>query len=64
MSDTIRVGVLGAKGRVGSAVCRGIQEAPGLERRRSVRAAGYSTVTLLARLRGWSTSFPRISATW
>lgn len=27
-------------------------------------AADYSTVTLLARLRGWSTSFPRISATW
>ena len=26
--------------------------------------ADYSTVTLLARLRGWSTSFPRISATW
>jgi hypothetical protein len=24
----------------------------------------YSTVTLLARLRGWSTSVPRRSATW
>ena len=25
---------------------------------------GYSTVTLLARLRGWSTSVPRRMATW
>ena len=24
----------------------------------------YSTVTLLARLRGWSTSVPRSTATW
>ncbi len=31
MSDTIRVGVLGARGKVGSAVCRGVEEAPDLE---------------------------------
>jgi 4-hydroxy-tetrahydrodipicolinate reductase len=31
VSDTIRVGVLGARGRVGSAVCRGVEEASGLE---------------------------------
>lgn len=28
------------------------------------RTPGYSTVTLFARLRGWSTSVPRMSATW
>ena len=27
-------------------------------------AAAYSTVTLLARLRGWSMSVPLITATW
>jgi hypothetical protein len=45
---------------------------PGASSKRGTRAwahpvverPGYSTVTLLARLRGWSTSFPRISATW
>jgi 4-hydroxy-tetrahydrodipicolinate reductase len=31
VSDTIRVGVLGARGKVGSAVCRGVEEASGLE---------------------------------
>jgi 4-hydroxy-tetrahydrodipicolinate reductase len=31
VSDTIRVGVLGARGKVGSAVCRGVEEADGLE---------------------------------
>ncbi len=31
MSDTIRVGVLGARGKVGSAVCRGVDDAPDLE---------------------------------
>lgn len=28
------------------------------------RARDYSTVTLLARLRGWSTSVPFSTATW
>ena len=28
------------------------------------RPAGYSTVTLLARLRGWSTSRPSATAAW
>ena len=27
-------------------------------------AVGYSTVTVLARLRGWSTSHPRHTAMW
>ncbi len=31
MSDTIRVGVLGARGKVGTAVCQGVEQAPGLE---------------------------------
>ena len=31
MSEAIRVGVLGARGKVGSAVCRGVEEASGLE---------------------------------
>jgi hypothetical protein len=30
----------------------------------SLPAANYSTVTDFARLRGWSTSVPLISATW
>ena len=40
--------------------------APRFDFRKSLRAKArrYSTVTLLARLRGWSTSFPRRSATW
>ena len=32
--------------------------------RMSVEAAGYSTVTDFARLRGWSTSQPRRTAMW
>ena len=39
----------------------------GRERRHGFAAAprgGYSTVTLFARLRGWSTSVPLITATW
>ena len=31
MSEAIRVGVLGARGKVGSEVCRGVEEASGLE---------------------------------
>ena len=31
MTESIRVGVLGARGRVGSEVCRGVEEADGLE---------------------------------
>ncbi len=31
MSDTIKVGVLGARGKVGSAVCRAVEEAPDTE---------------------------------
>ena len=31
MSDTTRVGVLGAQGKVGAAVCRAVEEAPDLE---------------------------------
>jgi 4-hydroxy-tetrahydrodipicolinate reductase len=31
VSEAIRVGVLGARGKVGSAICRGVEEAPGLE---------------------------------
>ena len=31
MSDTIRVGVLGAQGKVGSAVCRAVEEAADTE---------------------------------
>jgi 4-hydroxy-tetrahydrodipicolinate reductase len=31
VSDTIKVGVLGARGKVGSAVCQGVEEASGLE---------------------------------
>ena len=40
---------------------------PARDRRRAHRAVpppGYSTVTLLARLRGWSMSRPRASAQW
>jgi 4-hydroxy-tetrahydrodipicolinate reductase len=31
VSEPIRVGVLGARGRVGTAVCQGVEDAPGLE---------------------------------
>ena len=31
MTGTIHVGVIGARGKVGSEVCRGVEEAPGLE---------------------------------
>jgi 4-hydroxy-tetrahydrodipicolinate reductase len=31
VTETIRVGVLGARGKVGSTVCHGVDEAPGLE---------------------------------
>jgi hypothetical protein len=34
------------------------------EARGGFRASGYSTVTDLARLRGWSTSVPLRMATW
>jgi 4-hydroxy-tetrahydrodipicolinate reductase len=31
VTESIRVGVLGARGKVGTAVCRGVDDAPGLE---------------------------------
>jgi hypothetical protein len=36
----------------------------GSSRDSAIRTVPYSTVTDFARLRGWSTSVPRASATW
>jgi len=44
------------------AALRGLAGLYGL--RTAIVAGTYSTVTLLARLRGWSTSVPRSTATW
>src|SRR5205823_4813762 len=61
-----RVNKLGCvRRRVRISLSKGAQEGEGLLGQGGPHpGSGYSTVTLLARLRGWSTSSPSSTATW